>query len=71
MSSKLEHHESKLEETVSIPDKLKVENDFLLATNEKLKSKIEDVINHSNKKTSLSSSKHELEFVIKEHRNAS
>jgi signal transduction histidine kinase len=64
MSSKLEHHESKLEEIISIPDELKMENDSLLATNEKLRLQIEDVIiNHSNKKTSLSSSKHELEIV--------
>jgi signal transduction histidine kinase len=63
MSSKLEHHESKLEEIISIPDELKMENDSLLATNEKLRLKIEDVINHSNKKTSLSSSKRELEIL--------
>jgi signal transduction histidine kinase len=63
MSSKLEHHESKLEEIISIPDELKMENDSLLATNEKLRLKIEDVINHSNKKTSLSSSKSELEIL--------
>ena len=63
MSSKLEHHESKLEEIISIPDELKMENDSLLATNEKLRLKIEDVINHSNKMTSLSSSKRELEIV--------
>ena len=63
MNSKLEHHESKLEEIISIPDELKMENDSLLATNEKLRLKIEDVINHSNKKTSLSSSKREFEIV--------
>jgi len=61
-----EHHESKLEETISIPDELKAENDSLLATNENLRSKIEDVINNSNKKTSLSLPKRELELVIKE-----
>ena len=63
MSSKLEHHESKLEEIILLPDELKMENDSLLVTNEKLRLKIEDVINHSNKKTSLSSSKRELEIV--------
>ncbi|MBV9179458.1 MAG: hypothetical protein JO327_05855 [Nitrososphaeraceae archaeon] len=62
MSSKLERHESKMEEIISIADELKIENDSLLATNEKLRLKIEDVINHRNKKTSLSSSKHELEI---------
>jgi signal transduction histidine kinase len=46
-----------------MPDELKMENDSLLATNEKLRLKIEDVINHTNKKTSLSSSKRELEIV--------
>jgi signal transduction histidine kinase len=61
MSSKLEHHGA--EEIISIPDELKMENDSLLATNEKLRLKIEDVINLSNKKTSLSSSKRELEIV--------
>jgi len=66
MSFMQEHHESKLEETISIPDELKAENDSLLATNENLRSKIEDVINNSNKKTSLSLPKRELELVIKE-----
>jgi signal transduction histidine kinase len=67
MSFMQEHHESKLEETISIPDELKVENDSLLAINENLRSKIEDVINNSNKKkTSLSLPKRELELVIKE-----
>ncbi|HET7285194.1 MAG TPA: hypothetical protein VFI70_10955 [Nitrososphaeraceae archaeon] len=67
MSFMQEHHESKMEETISIPDELKAENDSLLATNENLKSKIEDVINNSNKKkTSLSLPKRELELVIKE-----
>lgn len=64
MSFMQEHPESKLEETISIPDQLKVENDSLLATNENLRSKIEDVINDSNKKkTSLSLPKRELELV--------
>jgi signal transduction histidine kinase len=67
MSFMQEHHESKLEETISIPDELKAENDSLLSTNENLRSKIEDVINNSNKKkTSLSLPKRELELVIKE-----
>lgn len=67
MSFMQEHHESKLEETISIPDELKAENDSLLATNENLRSKIEDVINNSNKKkTSLLLPKRELQLVIKE-----
>ena len=67
MSFMQEHHESKLEETISIPDELKAENDSLLSTNENLRSKIEDVINNSNKKkTSLSLPKRELQLVIKE-----
>ena len=67
MSFMQEHHESKLEETISIPDELKAENDSLLATNENLRLKIEDVINNSNKKkTSLSLPKRELQLVIKE-----
>lgn len=63
MSFMQEHPESKLEETISIPDELKVENDSLLATNENLRSKIEGIINNSNKKTSLSLPKRELQLV--------
>jgi signal transduction histidine kinase len=64
MSYELKDHESKSEDVISRPNKLKVTNDSLLTSNEKLKSKIEG-INHA-KQDSLLPSKQELVSVNKE-----
>ena len=64
MSYELKDHESKSEDVISRPNKLNVTNDSLLASNEKLKSKIEDI--NQDKQGSLLPSKRELVSVNNE-----
>src|SRR5689334_124555 len=64
MSYELKDHESKSEDVISRPNKLKVTNDSLLTSNEKLKSKIEGI--NQAKQDSLLPSKQELVSVNKE-----
>jgi signal transduction histidine kinase len=52
MSSYLGNHESQVEKIISEMEQLKIENDSLLASNEKLRSKIDDIDNQKNRKTS-------------------
>ena len=64
MSYDLKDHESTSEDVISRPNKLKVTNDSLLTSNEKLKSKIEGI--NQAKQDSLLPSKGELVSVNKE-----
>src|SRR5690349_11208210 len=65
MSYELKDHESKPEDVISRPNKLKVTNDSLLTSNEKLKSKIEG-INQAKQDSLLLPSKQEPVLVNKE-----
>jgi signal transduction histidine kinase len=64
MTSELKDHESKSEDAISRPNKLKVTNNSLLVSNEKLKSKIEG-INQAKQDSLLLPSKQEPVSVNK------
>jgi signal transduction histidine kinase len=66
MSSYLGNHESNVEKIISEMEQLKIENDSLLASNEKLRSKIDDIDNQKNRKTSLIFAENQFALLSKE-----